>query len=296
MKKETEKKKNKGNEEIEYVTKDGKRLDGRKLDELRPIKIEVGVVPKADGSAYLEWGQNKVIASVFGPREVLPKHLASPYKAIVRYYYRMATFSVSDRKSPKPGRRDIEISKVSGEALERAIFLERFPNTEIDVHVEVFDSNAGTRIAALVAASVALADAGIPMRDMVSGASVGRVAGNIVVDLNKNEEDAPDAVDMPVAVLPNSSEIVLLQMDGLLKKEELDEALAMALEASKKVYEIQKEALKKKYSDAEAGKSADTESGKSLEGGKKEAALEKESAKKEGRKEEAEKKEGSDKK
>src|SRR3989344_6374384 len=130
-------------EKTEFVNKQGKRLDGRTTDQVRPIKIQVGVVPRADGSCYLEWGQNKVIAAVYGPRECLPKLFANPYKAVVRYYYRMATFSVSERKNPKPGRRDIEISKVSGEALESSIFLERFPGTAIDVFVEILDSNAG---------------------------------------------------------------------------------------------------------------------------------------------------------
>lgn len=234
-------------EKIEYVNKQGKRLDGRTVDETRPIKIQVGVVPRADGSAYLEWGQNKVIAAVYGPRECLPKHTASPYKAVVRYTYRMATFSVPDRKNPKPGRRDIEISKVSAEAFEKAIFTEKFPNTAIDIFVEILDSNAGTRIAALTAASVAVADAGIPMRDMVSGVAVGRAGGKILVDLNKHEEDAPDAVDIPIAILPNSEEVVLLQMDGLLSKNEWVEARKKAFEAIKKVHELQKNALLKKY-------------------------------------------------
>ena len=234
-------------EKIEYINKQGKRLDGRTVDETRPIKIEVGVVPQADGSCYLEWGQNKVIAAVYGPRECLPKHTASPYKAVVRYTYRMATFSVPDRKNPKPGRRDIEISKVSSEAFERAIFTEKFPNTAIDIFVEVLDSNAGTRIAAITAASVAVADAGIPMRDLISGVAVGRAGGQIIVDLNKYEEDASDAVDMPIAILPNTEEIVLLQMDGLFSKKEWIEARKKAFDAIKKVHDIQKEALLKKY-------------------------------------------------
>ncbi|MEK7077300.1 MAG: exosome complex exonuclease Rrp41, partial [Patescibacteria group bacterium] len=145
-----------------WVDSKGKRIDGRSVHDVRPIKIQAGVLPNADGSCYLEWGQNKVLVSVNGPREVLPKHQANPYKAIVRYSYRMASFSVTERKNPRPGRRESEISKVSGEALERAIFLERFPNTAIDIFVEVLDANAGTRIACLTAASVAVADAGIP--------------------------------------------------------------------------------------------------------------------------------------
>ena len=240
-------------ETITYVDRAGKRLDGRKAHECRPIKVEVGVIPRADGSAYLEWGQNKVLVSVYGPRECLPKHLANPYKAIVRYTYRMASFSVPDRKNPKPGRREIEISKVSGEALAHAIFVERFPNTAIDVNVEILDSNAGTRVAALTAASVALADAGIPMRDLVTGIGVGKAGGHLLVDLNKDEEDAPDAVDIPMAILPNLGEIVLLQLDGLLTQKEWEEVQKLAFDNVKAVYELQKQALKAKYASVDNG-------------------------------------------
>ncbi len=240
-------------EKIEYV-KNGKRLDGRKVDELRPLKMEVGVLPNADGSAYLEWGQNKVLVGVHGPKEALPKHKQNPYRGLVRYTYRMATFSVPDRKNPRPGRRESEISKVSGEALERAIFLEKFPNTAIDIYVEIFDSNAGTRVAALTAASLALADAGIPMRDLVCAVGVGKAGGEIILDLNKDEEDAPDAVDIPIAIMPRTEEIVLLQMDGLLTKPEWNKAVKLGIEGCKRIYEMQKQALRKKYAEAEQEK------------------------------------------
>jgi exosome complex component RRP41 len=233
----------KKDEKVEYV-KNGKRLDGRKLDELRPVKMEVGVLSKADGSAYLEWGQNKVLAGVFGPREALPKHTQDPYKSFVNYTYRMATFSVPDRKNPRPGRREVEISKVSAEALESAILLEKFPNTSIDVYVEILDSNAGTRVAALTAASLALADAGIPMRDLVCAVGVGKAGGEIILDLNKDEEDAPDAVDIPMAILPRTEEIVLLQMDGLLSKEEWKKTVKLGIKGCKQIYELQKKALR----------------------------------------------------
>lgn len=232
--------------EVVYL-KDGKRVDGRKIDELRKISINAGVLPNADGSCYLEWGQNKVLVSVYGPRECIPKHKSNPYKAVIKYIYRMATFSVPDRKNPKPGRREIEISKVSGQALEAAVFLEQYPNTEIDVFVEIIDSNAGTRAAALTAAAVALADAGIPMRDLVAGITIGKAGGNLIVDLVKEEEDAPDHVDIALAVMPSTKEIVLLQMDGMLKKEEWQHLQELAFNAAQQVYELQKAALKKKY-------------------------------------------------
>ncbi len=234
------------NEKIEYVKK-GKRLDGRKVDELRPIKIDVGVIDSADGSAYLEWGQNKVLVGVHGPKEALPKHKQDPEKALVNFSYRMATFSVPDRKRPAPGRREIEISKVCSEALAGAIFLEKYPNAAIDIFVEILDSNAGTRVAALAAASVALVDAGIPMRDLVSAVGVGKAGGEIILDLNKDEEDAPDAVDIPLAIMPRTEEITLLQMDGLLTKEEWKKAYALGVKGCNEVYKIQQDALKKKY-------------------------------------------------
>jgi len=257
-------------EKIDYV-KNGKRLDGRKVDELRPIKIDVGVLDRAEGSCYLEWGQNKIIAAVYGPREALPKHIQDPHKALVNFVYRMASFSVPDRKNPRPGRREIEISKVCGEALEKAIFLEDFPNTSIDVFIEVLDSNAGTRVAALTAASVALVDAGIPMRDIVSAVGVGKAGGEIILDLNKEEEDAPDAVDMPFAIMPKTKEIVLMQMDGLLTKDEYKKVVELGLKGCEEVYKIQKEALKKRYLEAEKEvlKEAEKEIKEEIKGDKK---------------------------
>ncbi|MCK4366115.1 MAG: exosome complex exonuclease Rrp41, partial [Thermoplasmatales archaeon] len=125
----------------------GKRLDGRKPDELREIKIEAGVLHRAEGSCYLEWGGNKVIAAVYGPREAIPRHTQNPLRAIVNARYNMAAFSVDDRKRPGPDRRSREISKVISEALENVILLERFPRASIDVNIEVLDAEAGTRCA-----------------------------------------------------------------------------------------------------------------------------------------------------
>ncbi|MFH1752112.1 MAG: exosome complex exonuclease Rrp41 [archaeon] len=224
-----------------------KRVDGRKADELRPVKITAGVIKEADGSAFIEWGQNKIYAAVHGPREVIPKHMSNPYKAILRYTYRMACFSVSERKNPRPGRRDMEISKVSAEALDKSVFLEKFPNSAIDVFVYVMDSNAGTRAAALTAASVALADAGIPLRGLVSSVSVGRANGNLIVDLNKEEEDVEDAVDLALAFLPATEELVLHQSDGLHSVEEWKKMYDLGLNASKKIHEVQKQALRERY-------------------------------------------------
>ncbi|MFQ5883710.1 MAG: exosome complex exonuclease Rrp41 [Thermoplasmata archaeon] len=223
-----------------------RRIDGRAVDELRPIKIEAGVLNRADGSAYLEWGENKILAAVYGPREAHPRHRQDPTKALVQCRYNMAAFSVSDRKRPGPDRRSVEISKVISEAFSFVVFKEQFPRTSVDVFIEVLQAEAGTRCAGLTAASVALADAGIPMRDLVVSCATGKADGVLILDPGK-EEDNRGQADMPLAVVPRTEDIVLLQMDGHLTQEELKKAMRMSIDACKGIYVMQKDALRRRY-------------------------------------------------
>jgi len=231
----------------EKLIVDGKRLDGRGPLELRPIKFKAGVLKRADGSCYLEFGGNKVMAAVYGPREVHPRHLQNSSRAIVRYRYNMAAFSVEDRKRPGPDRRSIEISKVSREALECVVLEELYPRSAVDIFVEILQADAGTRAAGINAASVALADAGIPMRCLVSACAVGKVDDTLVLDLNKDEDNYGQA-DLPIA-MTQFGEISLCQMDGHMTEDEFGTAVDMAIEGCKKLHEMQKQALVEKYGD-----------------------------------------------
>jgi exosome complex component RRP41 len=228
------------------IDKKGLRLDGRKADELRPVKIEVGVLSNADGSAYIEQGKNKILAAVFGPREMHPKHLSLPDRMVMRCRYHMAPFSVQERKSPAPSRREVELSKVIRESLEPSLFVEYYPRTGIDIFVEVLQADGGTRCASITAASLAIADAGIPMRDLVAACAAGKVDDTMVLDL-MDTEDKVGVADVPVAFMPNLNAITLLQMDGILTPEEFENAVNLAMEGCKKIYASQKEALKTKY-------------------------------------------------
>src|SRR5436309_4493900 len=233
--------------ELQLVDENGRRLDGRALDELRPIKIGAGVLRRADGSAQVEWGGNRVLAAVDGRGEAHPRRLQDPAPALVQCRYNMAPFSVSDRKRPGPDRRSVEISKVTSEAFANVVFREQFPRTSVDIFIEVLQADAGTRCAGITAAAVALADAGIPMRDLVTACASGKIAGQIALDLNKDEDNFGDA-DCPMAVVPRTGEIVLLQMDGHLTEDEFDQAMKLSMDAAKRIYEMQKEALRRRYS------------------------------------------------
>ncbi|MFH0700877.1 MAG: exosome complex exonuclease Rrp41 [Candidatus Woesearchaeota archaeon] len=226
-----------------------KRVDGRKLDELRPIEAKVGVIPNAKGSAMFRSGHTLAYAAVYGPRELFPKHLQNPKKGIIRCYYNMMPFSGSgERIRPGSNRRAQEISMVMTSALNPVVDLSAFPNTVVDIFIELPQTDAGTRCAAICAASMALADAGIPMKDMVSAVACGEVDGTVVADLIYDEE-AYDAIvsDIPVAVLHNSKEITLLQMDGEISKASLIKAVELAQKVTEKIYQVQKAALKEKY-------------------------------------------------
>ncbi len=233
--------------EVKLIDANGVRLDGRKYNELRPIRIEAGVLKRADGSAYIEWGGNKVLAAVYGPREAHPRHIQDPARALVQCRYNMAPFSVSDRKRPGPDRRSVEISKVISEAFSSVVFKEQFPRTSVDIFIEVLQADAGTRCAGLTAASVALADAGVPMRDLVAACASGKIGGVVCLDLNKEEDNFGDA-DCPTAVVHGTGEIVLLQMDGHLTYDEFQKAMELSLGAADKIFELQRDALRRRYS------------------------------------------------
>ena len=228
------------------MNENGIRCDGRRIDQLRNISLKVGVLKNADGSAYIEFGKNKILAGVFGPRDVHPKHMADSDTGILRCRYHMSPFSVTERKNPAPSRREIEISKVIKEAFQPAVILKDFPRTVVDVFIEVLQADGGSRCAALDAASVALADAGIPMRDMVSACAAGKVADQIVLDVN-DEEDKEGQADMPVAYMPNLGKVTLMQLDGILTPSEYKKCLETAIVGCKQVYEIQRKALMEKY-------------------------------------------------
>ena len=223
-----------------------KRFDGRKFDETRPITAKVGVVPNADGSAMFAFGNTIAIASVYGPRQLHPQHMQNPSTGILRVNYNMMSFSVSDRIRPGPSKRSTEISKISEWALNSAILLEEYPNTVVDVHIMIQQADASTRCAGINAASLALAHAGVPMKDLVASVSIGKMDKQLVIDVNKEEEDYKEgegATDIAMSFM-GTKKLTHIQLDGKISSKELKEATEMGKKACEKIIEIQKKALK----------------------------------------------------
>ena len=230
------------------ATKTFKRDSGRKVEELREIEAKVGVLPNADGSAMYRSGKTVAIAAIFGPRTLHPQHMQNPKKGILRVNYSMMSFSVEDRIRPGPSRRSQEISKVTEWALAPCIDLDAFPNTVVDIFIQIPQADAGTRAAGINAAAMALAHAGVPMKEIASCVGVGKLDRTLVVDLDKYEDsefkDGEGSTDIPMCVLSRSKKISLLQLDGKISVKELKEVLEMGKKACEEIYKIQLKALK----------------------------------------------------
>lgn len=111
-----------------------------------------------------------------------------------------------------------------------------------DCALQVLQADGGTRCACINAASMALADAGIPMRDAVASCAVGFLQSTALLDLNYME-DSGGGPDISVAVHPNMDRLVLLQMDGKLPPEVYEECVALAVEGCKAVASVMRQEL-----------------------------------------------------
>jgi exosome complex component RRP41 len=229
-----------------------KRVDSRKPGELRPVEVKAGVIEQANGSAMVRMGRTIAIAAVYGPREMHPRRMVKSERAFLKTIYRMAPFSTTDRCRPGPSRRSQEISMVTREALEAAVFLDEFPKTGIYVFIDILQADAGTRTAGINAASVALADAGIPMRDLVTAVAAGKVGSEYLLDLEYKEEEET-AADLPIAYMPRLKKITLLQMDGDLPVKDVKAIMQSAIKGCEIMYEKQKQALRERWDIKAAG-------------------------------------------
>lgn len=225
-----------------------KRTDGRNPDQMRPIKAEVGVIPNADGSAMFQIGNTVAYAAVYGPREMYPRFMQDPKKGVLRCVYNMMPFSGhGERVRPGGSRRSKEISSVTENSLRTVLDLSDYPNSVVDVFIELTQTDAGTRCAGITAAAMALADAGFKMKDLVASMSMGMLSREIITDVNGTEDCSLGATDVPIALIPCMDKISLLQLDGPISREDLKKLLEIGKKKCLEIYKVQQEALKKKY-------------------------------------------------
>ncbi|EFX76389.1 hypothetical protein DAPPUDRAFT_213979 [Daphnia pulex] len=229
----------------ELLSDQGLRIDGRKPNELRRIRCSLGIFSQADGSAYLEQGNTKVLAAVYGPHEIRgSKSKALHDKAFVNCQYSTATFSMGERKRrPRGDRKSTEMSTHLEETFAAAIRTELYPRSQIDIFVEVLQADGGNYTACVNAAMMALVDAGVPLKDTVVSCTASLVKDVPLVDVNHVERSG-GSPELVVSILPHSGEIVYMSLTQRFHIDHLSKVLDTAIKGCKDIGAILNEIMK----------------------------------------------------
>ncbi|KAJ2782640.1 hypothetical protein H4R18_002160 [Coemansia javaensis] len=222
----------------ELLSPEGLRVDGRRANELRRILCRASVLNTADGSAYYEQGNTKVLVAVYGPREARIRGVGVPTdRAVVNVEFNVAPFSTSERRQRSKGdKRLLEVASFVRQTFEGAIQRAVYPRSQIDIYLHLLQHDGGTLEACINAATLALVDAGVAMDDYVCACTAGFVDETPVLDLNGVEESALETPALTVAVLPRSGNVALLQMESRLHSAKFDPVVELAVEGCKHIH------------------------------------------------------------
>ncbi|KFM76181.1 Exosome complex component RRP41, partial [Stegodyphus mimosarum] len=219
---------------LELLSDQGIRMDGRRPGELRKIECKLGVSASADGSAYLEQGNTKVLASVYGPHDVTGrKSKALNARAFINCQYKTAPFSSSSRiRVSFNDRRSQEISIVLRQAFEATILTNLYPGSQIDIFFLVLHSDGGNCSACINAGTLALINAGIPLKDYLCACSAGFVNETPLMDVNHFEAMLGGA-ELNLAILKKSQAIVCDELTARLHRDHMPKIRQIAIEGCK---------------------------------------------------------------
>lgn len=217
---------------------EGRRIDGRRFDEIRPITCEVGALPRTHGSALFRRGETQALAVVtLGSTgdeqrvETLDGNVFMPFML----HYNFLPFSVGEaRRFGSPGRREIGHGGLSTRAVQKVLPDRDTFDYTIRVVSEILESNGSSSMATVCATSLALMDAGVPINSAVAGIAMGLVKeGDKVLILSDILGDEDHMGDMDFKVAGTREGITSLQMD--IKIEGLSESIMQkALDQARK--------------------------------------------------------------
>lgn len=222
----------------DLISDEGLRLDGRRPNELRRIRCRLGVFTQPDGSAYLEQGNTKILAAVYGPHQAAARK-SSHEEVVVNCQYSMATFSTGERKNrPRGDRKSQEITIHLQQTLSSAIMTELYPKSQIDIYIEVLQSDGGNFCAAINAATLALVDAGISLKEYVCACTASLGNGDVPLMDVSHLEEISGGPTLTVACLPISGSIAFMEMSQRFHLDSLSKVLECATEGCKEIRNI----------------------------------------------------------
>jgi len=230
---------------IELLSDEGLRCDGRRPTEVRKMSCSFGVFDQSDGSAYVELGNTRVLAAVYGPHDIRgARSKAKHDRAVINCQYSMATFSTSERKHRQRGDyRSLEITSNLREVFENAILTELFPHSQIDIFVEVLQSDGSNYSACVNAATLAIIHAGIPIKDVVCACSASMVGQHSIVDVNYLEESVGSGPITTIALLPKSKQILSLESSGRMHSTAVQQVMDSAMTGCQEILQVMKASI-----------------------------------------------------
>ncbi|XP_049763666.1 exosome complex component MTR3-like [Schistocerca cancellata] len=232
----------------------GVRACGRHMDEQRKVYMKTGVVSQAKGSAYLEQGRTKVVCSVFDPREIPRK---SEYSINGELYceFKYAPFSCKKRRGHQQDSEEKQYSLMLRRALEPAVCRHEFPNFQVDVYVLVLENDGCALAAAINSAALALADASVPMYDLVCAATLGIHGDMKFTDPTAEEEDLCNTTPqdgtnlnhgtVTATLLPTHQQISEYTQSGIMDIGSVTDAINILMKLCEAVYPLSKQCLVK---------------------------------------------------
>ncbi|EDW12301.1 hypothetical protein AWZ03_007921 [Drosophila navojoa] len=229
---------------MELLSEQGLRLDGRRPHELRHIKCKLGVFEQPDGSAYMEQGNTKVLAAVYGPHQAKGKKTEGN-DLVINCQYSQATFSTSERKNrPRGDRKSQEFKMYLQQALSAAIKSELYPRSQIDIYVEVLQADGANYAVSLNAATLALIDAGICLNEFVVACTASLSNANIPLTDISHIEEVSGGPKLTIAALPTAEKIAFMEMSERFHIDQLETVIETAMAGCREIRDILESAVK----------------------------------------------------
>ncbi|CAN8077006.1 unnamed protein product [Agarophyton chilense] len=223
----------------------GVREDGRRWDDLRPIYLRVALLSKATGSGYYEGGGTKIFCAVHGPR---PSSSNYTIDGTIHCDVRWAQFSGREAARNRQGEIASEEEREFSSSLQRTLAavvkLENYPKSRIDVSAFVLEDAGGGFGAVITTASLALADAGVEMTDLVAGSTVAMMDGQLILDPTAKEE-ATASGTVRIAYTSNRAKITDLMQQGEVDIEQFREAIKVCCVAGSQISGLMRACLVK---------------------------------------------------
>ncbi|CAF1129017.1 unnamed protein product [Rotaria sordida] len=225
----------------DLISIEGYRQDGRKPNELRHFRVSFNVVPDADGSCYMEHGNCKLLATIYGPYE--GESRSNQEQAIITCDFSMTSYCVSERRlrtfgDMKSQRLQMAIQRV----FQQAIITETYPKSQIDIYLKILQSDGNDYSPCVNATTLAFINAGIPMKDFVCSSTVGYIQNKCIIDLNQQEEQQKSP-QLTLTIMPQRDDIVALTCESRVHHDIYNEMLDAATRANLQLFDLMKQAV-----------------------------------------------------